>query len=375
MRHPRIEVGIPIGTSPPVRQARTTIRAARTLGANSVWLVDHLTGFFPKSMWTPDFTWMARAGSPDAFFEWQVMAGHVATRLGGMRLGVGVTEAVRRHPVVLAQAAITLGHLTQLPPIIGIGAGEAENILPYGLSFDRPVSRVEEALEVMRRCFTADGPIHHESDLFPLDGAIFDLRSSGPPPELWVAAHGPRMLAITGRLGDGWYPAVPMSPDDYATSLGRIRAAALDAGRTPEAITPSMQLFYLVARDDADLARQLDHPAIRYLALLAPDRAWQAIGRTHPLGRGFGGMVDIVPGELTRPQVEAAIASVPADLLGSRLVAGTTDEVVAQIRALGHAGLRHVVLSPVSPVVSRRALAHTIRTLPGIIRKLRTGEG
>lgn len=340
-----------------------------------MWLVDHLTGFFPKSMWTDEFSWIARGRTPDAFYEWQVMAGHLASRLGSTRIGVGVTEAVRRHPVVLAQAAITLGHLTRRPPIIGIGAGEAENIIPYGLSFDRPVSRVEEALEVMRRCFRSEGPIHHDSDLFPLDGAIFDLRSAGPPPELWVAAHGPRMLAITGRLGDGWYPAVPMSPEDYAASLGRIRSAAIDSGRDPEAITPSMQLFYLVARDDADLARQLEHPAVRYLALLAPDTAWQAMGRTHPLGGGFRGMIDIIPGELNRSQVESAIGSVPADVLGTQLVAGTADEVVGRIRALGHAGLRHVVLSPVSPLVSRRALLHTVRTLPGIVRRLRTGEG
>ncbi len=341
-----------------------------------MWLVDHLTGFFPKSVWTPDFTWLAKGGgSPDAFYEWQVVAGHLASRVGRMRIGIGVTEAVRRHPVVLAQAALTLGHLTGRPPILGVGAGEAENIVPYGLSFEQPVSRLAEALEVMRACFAADGPLDFDGRFFRLHGAVFDLRPSlVGTPEIWLAAHGPRMLELAGRYADGWYPAVPMGPQRYAESLASIRAAANQAGRDPSAITASMQLFYLVGRNDADIARQLEHPAVRYLALLAPDSVWKAAGAAHPLGDGFGGMVDIVPGELDRRQVEEAIAAVPTDLLANRLVTGTASEVVSKIRELAEAGLSHVVLSPVSPLVSRRALTHTVRTLPGMVRHLRSGE-
>lgn len=376
MRHPRVDVGLPVGTSPPISRTHAMVRAARALGAGSVWLVDHLTGFFPKSVWTPDFTWMARGGgSPDAFYEWQVVAGHLASRVGRMQVGIGVTEAVRRHPVVLAQAALTLGHLTGRPPILGVGAGEAENVVPYGLSFQQPVSRLAEALEVMRACFAADGPLDFDGTFFRLDGAVFDLRPSPlGTPEIWLAAHGPRMLDLTGRYADGWYPAVPMGPERYANSLASIRAAARRAGRDPAAITASMQLFYLVGRNDTDIARQLEHPAIKFLALLAPDSVWKATGVTHPLGDGFGGMVDIVPGQLDRHQVEGAIAAVPSDLLRARLITGTASEVVSKIRELAEAGLSHVVLSPVSPLVSRSALAHTIRTLPGIVRRLRSGE-
>lgn len=64
------------------------------------------------------------------------MLGHLASRAGRLRLGVGVTEAVRRNPVVLAQAMITLAHLTKRAPILGLGSGERENTVPYGLSLD-----------------------------------------------------------------------------------------------------------------------------------------------------------------------------------------------------------------------------------------------
>lgn len=346
-------------------------------GAESAWMVDHFTGFFPRSMWTPEFTWMARgSSSADAFYDWQVYAGHFATRLGRMRLGIGVTEPVRRHPVLLAQAALTLSHLTRHAPILGIGSGEAENITPYGLNFDRPVSRLEEALQVIRLCFDADGPIDFEGTFYNLDGAVFDLKAGkAGTPRLWVAAHGPRMLRLTGRFADGWYPALPMAPDDYARSLARVKASAVDWGRDPSAIVPSMQVFYLVGRNEADVERQVSHPAVRYLGLLAPDYMWQARGLTHPFGEGFGGMTEIIPTAYSRAEVESAIERVPASVVASNLIAGTPDQVVAALRELGEAGLRHAVLSPVSPIVSRRAAAYAFRTMPGIIRKLRSGEG
>ena len=86
-------------------------------------------------------------------------------------------------------------------------------------------------------------------------------------------------------------------------------------------------------------------------------------------------MTEITPTAYSRAEVESAIERVPASVVASNLIAGTPDQVVAALRELGEAGLRHAVLSPVSPIVSRRAAAYAFRTMPGIIRKLRSGEG
>lgn len=353
------------------------VRLAKTIGASSVWVVDHLTGFFPAAVWNPDFTWLARRGPvPDAYFDWQVLTGHLAGRIGNLQLGVGVTEAIRRHPVVLAQAALSLSHLTRRPPILGMGSGEAENILPYGLSFDRPVSRLEEALEVVRLCLDGTGPRSYDGATFRLEDARFELTAGrAGRPQIWLGAHGPRMLELTGRFADGWLPAVPLSPEGYAESLHVIRRAAADSSRPVDAVLPAMTIPYVVGRDAADVGRQLRHPAVRFLALLAPDRTWQEAGLTHPLGAGFGGMADFVPSRYTRAEIEDAIDAVPPELLASRLVVGTPSEVVDRVGALAEAGLRHAVMSPVSPLVSPRALAYTFRTLPGMVRRLRSGDG
>ena len=106
-----------------------------------------------------------------------MLLGYLASRVGRMRLGVGVTEPIRRHPVLIAQAMMTLSHLTKRAPILGIGAGERMNIDPYGLDSSEPVTRLEEALQIIRLCLSARGPITFSGKHYRLDRATMDLKA------------------------------------------------------------------------------------------------------------------------------------------------------------------------------------------------------
>jgi phthiodiolone/phenolphthiodiolone dimycocerosates ketoreductase len=312
------------------------------------------------------------SGSPDAYFDYQVLVGHLARRIGRMQLAVGVTEPVRRHPVLLAQAFLTLAHLTKRAPILGIGPGERENTEPYGFDFSRPVSVLEEALQVIRLCFESDGPIDFSGEHFRLDGALMDL--SAPPgrtPEIWLAAHGPRMLRMTGRYGDGWYPALPMTVDEYAGKLAVIRRAAREAGRNPAAIVPGYQAVFVVGRTDVAARRLLEAKPIRLLALLAPDELWRRHGSGHPLGEGFRGLVDFVPSRYSRAELEAAMAAVPIDVLSDAVLWGTPQRIETALGEFMEAGMRHVVLVPASGLVSRRDAVFAVRALARLARRLR----
>ena len=111
-------------------------------------LIDHFQNVFPSVIWDRELTWLAaQRPTPHEFFDYQVLLGYLAPRVGRMRLGVGVTEPIRRHPVLITQAMMTLSHLTKRAPILGIGAGERMNIDPYGLDPFQPVTRLEEALQ------------------------------------------------------------------------------------------------------------------------------------------------------------------------------------------------------------------------------------
>ena len=106
---------------------------------------------------------------------------------------------------------------------------------------------------MIRLCFDSDGPFDYAGRFFDLHGAVMDLKPPpGRVPEIWVAAHGPRMLELTGRFGDGWYPTFPMQPGEFAEKLAAIHAAATKVGRDPQRIVAGMQAFVMVAPTRAE---------------------------------------------------------------------------------------------------------------------------
>lgn len=369
----RMTVGMTVGTQPPLSRIRLLTRIARTAGFDAAWTVDHFQGFFPQVIWDKDLSFLADPdGSPHAYFDYQAVMGHLARRVGTMQLAVGVTEPVRRHPVLLAQTAMTLAAMTRRTPILGIGAGEAENITPYGLDFSKPVSRLAEALEIIRMCFKSRGPIDYSGEFYTLSSAVMDLQPpKGKTPQIWIAAHRPRMLGLTGRFGDGWYPTLPYTPAAYADSLRVIRRAAADHGRNPASIVPGWQAFSVFGKTEAAARKLLDTRALRFTALLAPHHVWREHGAEHPLGDRFGGLVDFVPQAMTRAELDAAMAKVPVDLIAETVVWGTPDTIHARMRDMIDAGLRHLVIQPVSALVSKGDAAFGIRSMIGLQRRLK----
>ena len=158
-------------------------------------------------MWGPGLTPAAElVPSPDAFFDPFVMMGMMATRYRGVRIGTGVTEPFRRHPATLAQAFVTLDHMTKGRAILGIGNGERENTEPYGMPFVKRVGRLEEALQIIRLLWGSGGePVSFDGKFWKLEDALFATPLyEGKAPPIWVASHAPRMLGLTGRYADGW---------------------------------------------------------------------------------------------------------------------------------------------------------------------------
>jgi phthiodiolone/phenolphthiodiolone dimycocerosates ketoreductase len=352
--------------------------AARAMRLESVMAIDHFQNVFPIAIWDKDFTWLAgERSTPHEFFDYQVLLGSLASRAGRLRLGVGVTEPIRRHPVLIAQAMMTLSHLTKRAPILGVGAGERMNLDSYGLDFIEPVARLEEALQIIRLCMSTQGPITFSGKHFRLDGATMDLKAPrGRVPEIWVAGNGPRMLRLTGRYGDGWYPTTVVSPQEYAEKLDAVRAAATEAGRSAASITPALHRFVVIGATEQETRKMLETKAIRAFGLMAPADVWRRAGVVHPLGEHFNAVVDFVPDRYDRRMMEDAIAAVPeAVITEGPLLWGTPEQVAAKLAAFGDAGLRHAVLAPVSGLVSQRAALYGVWAIGRIARSLSERRG
>jgi phthiodiolone/phenolphthiodiolone dimycocerosates ketoreductase len=332
---------------------RAVYLAALAAGVDSFWVADHLNSLIPRAIATPGYFGGAKlVPKIDAQLEPWTMLGHLAAgnRFGRLRLGVGVTDAGRRNPAVTAQAAATLHLLTRGRAILGIGVGEREGNEPYGVEWTKPVARFEEAVATIRALWNSRGDlVSRASPYFPLRDAIFDLPPyRGTWPEIWIAAHGPRMLRAAGRYADAWYPQAALRPEDYARGLDAIRTAASDAGRDPMAITPAAGLFLITGRSRGQVDEALNSDIAKAFALNIPAPMWAAHGVEHPLGHDFAGAQDLIPQTLDEQTVLSYTAQVPASLTKEFFLTGTPQEVIDQVAQWRDHGLRYLIVMNLS---------------------------
>ena len=164
-------------------------RQAEALGFDFVSASDHLHGGQPThETWTM-LAWIAAA----------------TTRI---RVATRVLAVPYRHPPVLAKMAETFDRLSGGRLILGLGGGASnQEFHAFGLGARSPRDKIdglEEAIQVIRGVwaqprFSFDGRLYHT------DGADVEPKPERHIP-IWLGTFGPRALALTGRLADGWIP-------------------------------------------------------------------------------------------------------------------------------------------------------------------------
>jgi alkanesulfonate monooxygenase SsuD/methylene tetrahydromethanopterin reductase-like flavin-dependent oxidoreductase (luciferase family) len=167
----------------------------------------------------------------------------IATILGKtstLRMTTNVSNLPLRPPFVLAKTVASLDVLSRGRVELGLGAGAFWDAI---VAAGGPRRTPAEALAAL-----ADG----------ID-VIKKTWRSGPAPlhdvEIWIGAIGPRMLALTGRVGDGWLPSESyVPPDTLAERNARIDEAALAAGRDPVEVR---RLYNVTPSSDPAWAEQL----------------------------------------------------------------------------------------------------------------------
>jgi phthiodiolone/phenolphthiodiolone dimycocerosates ketoreductase len=309
---------------------------------HSIWLPDHMVSFWPESIWTPEFTDLATVSpSPHRHLDAMVVAGAVSVLTKNVPIATSVIDTVRRHPAMLAQSSLTLDHLSKGRFILGVGSGETENTIPYGFDFAKAVSRFEEALKVIQLLWRSEGPVDFDGQFYQLHHARMDTEPyEGRFPKIWVGCNGPRMLDITGRYADGWWPAGAWTPEEYAEKLQVIRIAAERAGRDPLAIVPSSIQTCLIAYDDAELAEILAAPLVKAWVLQPSAAALRKFGFAHPLGDDWGGYQDINPAVLPRERILDMLKKTDVEAIKKIIPCGTPAQVARRLKGFVDAGLR-----------------------------------
>jgi alkanesulfonate monooxygenase SsuD/methylene tetrahydromethanopterin reductase-like flavin-dependent oxidoreductase (luciferase family) len=195
----------------------------------------------------------------------------LATATERIGLVPDVASLPLRHPAMLAKAAASIDLLSVGRFELGLGAGGFwDAIAAMGGPRRSPgeaVEALEEAVALLRLLWSDQRSVRFTGRHYRVAGV-----KPGPAPAhpigIWVGAYGPRMLALVGRLADGWVPSSGyLPPDRLAAAQARIDDAAAAAGRDPAAIR---RLYNVSGRIDPGGRGFLDGPAGQWVEQLLP---------------------------------------------------------------------------------------------------------
>lgn len=168
--------------------------------------------------------WMTQgAAAPDTLTIFAAAAGRTTT----IGLGTAIVPTYPRHPLALAQQALTLNDLA--PGRLRLGVGPSHKPIiegVYGLSLDAPMAHLREYIAILR-ALLRDGKVEHDGEQYRVHGSL--PRPADTP--ILISALRAGAFGLAGAISDGalsW-----LCPPAYllSTALPALRAGAAEAGR------------------------------------------------------------------------------------------------------------------------------------------------
>jgi len=180
-----------------------------------------------------DRVWSAEAWGHDAVTP----LAFLAARTSRIRLGTGIMQAGTRTPALVAMTAMSLNAMSGGRFMLGLGVSGPQVIEGWhGIRFERPVQRMRETVEIVRRAARGER-LAYKGKVYelPLPGGEGKaLRSAArPQPEIpiYLATLSPRSLEMTGEIADGWL-GTSFMPEHARVFFDHLEAGAVRAGRS-----------------------------------------------------------------------------------------------------------------------------------------------
>lgn len=213
-----------------------------------------------------DAIWVSE--DPEGWDAFAVL-GALATVTSRAALGTSVTSPYPRHPDLLAASVATLDRLSRGRAVLGLGRGQVEwHRDALGIDTGAPLGVMRETIDLLRswwqepyRASSAPG------DHFQVQDWERMLAPQASPP-VYLAAAGPRGLALAGESCDGVIFNVLTSMDVMREAIPLVHRAAADAGRDPSALAFVLRTNVEVVESAVAERKALDR-AKNVLALIA----------------------------------------------------------------------------------------------------------
>jgi F420-dependent oxidoreductase-like protein len=315
-----LKLGLSMGYwagGPPPGMAETVLEAER-LGYDSVWTAE---------------AYGSDALTPLAWY------GAATERI---KLGSAIVQISARTPAATAMAAMTLDHLSGGRFILGLGVSGPQVVEGwYGQPFAKPLARMREYIGILRDIWARQGPVINDGPHYPLplpDGtglgkplksSIHPLREDIP---IYLAAEGPKNIALAGELCDGWLALF------YSPHFDDFYRAALDEGLAREGARRSKDEFDvaasvpLIITDDIESAAEAVKPmyALYFGGMGAKGTNFHA---NVPIRMGYEQEVAKIQDLYLSGHKQEAAAAVPTKLIEELTLIGSREKVRDQLEA------------------------------------------
>jgi F420-dependent oxidoreductase-like protein len=188
----KLGLGTGYWSSGPPAGIEETIAMAEDLGYDSMWAAEA----YGSDAITPLAWWGAKTKK--------------------IKLGTSIAQISARQPAALAMAAMTLDHLSGGRVILGIGASGPQVVEGwYGEPYPKPLERTREYVAILRKIFKREERVefHGKHYQLPYEGGMglgkalkSTLHPFRPDIPVYLAAEGPKNVALAAEIADGWLP-------------------------------------------------------------------------------------------------------------------------------------------------------------------------
>ncbi len=316
----------------PSVQASKLLKIAKVneqAGFDSIWAPDHLI-FVPPGI------------VPEA---WSTLAA-IAAVTEKVALGSCVTDPHRHHPAVLAQKVATVDQISGGRAMLGLGAGEAMNLEPFSIDWEKPVSKLIEAVTIIRGLWSGE-VMDYEGDFFRLRNAFLQIQPIQDRVPIYFGANSPRTLRLTGEMADGWL-SIPLSPELYRKRLKLVKDGARNAERSFQDIDTGAYLYTSIAHKAEDAYQQIE--TIKAQIIPSPELL-RASGFDVELPEELRSLsyFEAFPDSEWVQKFLAFGELIPREAAIDFSVAGTVEDCIEKISEFIEAGVRHFLLVNAGP--------------------------
>ena len=205
------------------------------------------------SIWIPE-AW--------AYEQFQLLT-EIALVTRRIKLATGIANIFSRSPALLAMSAATLDEISGGRVILGLGtSGQkvVENL--HGVPYVKPLTRMREAIGIMRTLWSGGRLSQDQSTLFQLRPFKLEMTPVRPDIPIYIASLQDKAIHEIGRCADGWVPTFwPYT--HYKDGIAMIAAGARETGRDASRIEVS-PFISVVPIDDVAAARAMIKPLVAF---------------------------------------------------------------------------------------------------------------